>query len=112
MIRKCMKNFSLCKISVFDYDKHRLGVMNLQFSEIWSVSDERIRAFFLGQNDVRQKEENCFACGRCEICLTPLPPRQIGRFRFPQTRVEFCGPEEDAEEIHRRFVLQFIYAGG
>ena len=84
----------------------------MQISETWSISDERIRAFFLSQDDVRQKEDGIFSSGCCGIRLTPLPPRRVGRFDFPQTRVEFDGPDEETERIRRRFVLQFISAGG
>lgn len=84
----------------------------MQISEIWSISAERIRAFFLTQNDIRRVEDDMFFYGRCQVCILPLPPRQLGRFCFPQTRVEFDGPEPDAAEIHHRFVLQFISAGG
>ena len=84
----------------------------MQISEIWSISDERIRAFFREQHDVCQKGNDRFCCGCCEIRLTSLPLRRIGRLRFPQTKVDFSGPGPDTEEIHRRFVLQFISAGG
>ena len=80
--------------------------------EIWSVPVERIKDFFLAQNDVRQVDNVRFSCGQCEILLTSLPLRRVGRFCFPQTRVEFDGPKKDTEEIHRRFILQFISAGG
>ncbi len=84
----------------------------MQIQEVWSISSERIRAFFLAQNDVCRKGNDRFSCGQCGIDITPLPFRKVGGFRFPQTRVEFDGPEPDTEEIHRRFVLQFISAGG
>ena len=84
----------------------------MQISEVWSISDERIRAFFIAQNDVLQKKNDMFSCGQCEIRISPLPLRELGCFQFPQTRVEFDGPEADTAEIHRRFVLQFISAGG
>lgn len=84
----------------------------MQISEIWSISDERIKDFFLTQNDVRQNADDRFSYGQCEVRLSSMPQRQIGRFCFPQTQVEFEGPESDTEEIHRRFVLQFISAGG
>lgn len=84
----------------------------MHICEIWSISDERIRGFFSRQSDVRPNEDGGFTCGRCEIRLTPLPPRPVGRFRFPQTEVSFEGPDADTEAIHRRFVLQFISAGG
>ena len=84
----------------------------MQIREAWSISDERIRAFFLSQDDVRHEGGDRFSCGLCEIVLTTLPLRQVGRFRFPQTQVEFSGPDEETKAIHRRFVLQFISAGG
>ena len=84
----------------------------MQITETWSISHERITAFFSGQEDLRAEGEGCFSFGRCEIRLTPLPLRRVGRFCFPQTRVEFDGPEKESDAIHRRFVLQFISAGG
>ena len=84
----------------------------MQISEIWSISAERIRTFFLKQNEVRQDEEDRFSYGQCKIRISPLPPSTTGRFCFPQTKVEFDGPEPDTTEIHRQFILQFISAGG
>ncbi len=84
----------------------------MRIQEVWSVSAERIRDFYLSQNGVLQKEEGLFSLGSCELGVEPLPPRKVGSFSFPQTRVVFSGPEEETAAIHRRFVLQFISAGG
>ena len=84
----------------------------MQIAETWSISYERIDAFFSAQADLCAEGEGRFTYGCCMIRLTPLPPRRVGRFCFPQTHVAFDGPEEDADAIHRRFVLQFISAGG
>ena len=84
----------------------------MKFTEIWSISHERIAAFFSGQEDVRAEGEGRYCFGGCEICLTPLPEREMGHFLFPQTRVEFDGPDKETEVIRRRFILQFISAGG
>ncbi len=84
----------------------------MQIQEVWSITPERIRDFFLSQNDILQIEENSFSFGSCKLSLEPLPPRKVGAFSFPQTRVEFSGPEKETTVIHRRFVLQFISAGG
>ncbi|MCR5138388.1 MAG: hypothetical protein K6C12_15075 [Oscillospiraceae bacterium] len=84
----------------------------MQICEVWSISAERIRDYLLSQSDVLQKENDRFSCGLCELSLTALPLRKTGRFRFPQTKVEFSGPEDETLEIHRRFVIQFISAGG
>ena len=84
----------------------------MRITEIWSIADERIAAFFSGREDVRANGDGSFSYGRCAIRITPLPERAMGSFRFPQTKVEFNGPEAEAEAIHRRFALQFISAGG
>ena len=80
--------------------------------EIWAVPHERIESFFRSQNDVRPTGDGGFLFGQCEIRTTVMSERAIGRLRFPQTQVAFEGPEADTEAIHRRFVLQFISAGG
>ena len=84
----------------------------MQISETWSIADERICTFFLAQNDIRKLEKDTFSYHQCEIRLISLPLRKVSRYAFPQTLVEFDGPEPDVREIHRRFVLQFISAGG
>ncbi len=84
----------------------------MRITESWSISYERIAAFFSDQEDLRAAGDGAFFFGDCEIRLTPLPERRIGRFSFPQTRVDFSGPDADTETIRRRFVLQFISAGG
>ena len=111
-IRNETKNFPLCRSAFFGYDGARPEVIELHISETWSLPAARIRAFFLAQSDVLQRNADVFSCRQCEIRLTSLPPRTVGRFDFPQTRVEFSGPEEDTEAIRKRFVLQFISAGG
>ena len=84
----------------------------MPISEIWSIPEERIRAFFSGQDDVIEAGENGFSCGLCHILITPLPQRCVGGLSFPQTKVVFRGPEPDITDIHQRFILQFISAGG
>ena len=104
--------FFLCSLAAFAYDRVELEVIKMQINETWSITAERIRDFFLSQDDILQKEDNRFVCGQCEILLTSLPHRNVGRFLFPQTGVEFRGPKEETESTHWRFVLQFISAGG
>ena len=84
----------------------------MQIREIWAIPLERIERFFQSQDDVRPNSDSGFFFGQCEIRITTMAEREMGRLRFPQTRMEFEGPDEDAKEIHRRFVLQFISAGG
>ena len=84
----------------------------MQIREIWAIPRERIERFFLSQNDVLPNGDGGFSFGGCEIRLIVLPERELGRLRFPQTQMSFEGPKADTEDIHRRFVLQFISAGG
>ena len=84
----------------------------MEIREIWAISPERIEAFFLSQDGGSRRGEGLFAFGDCRVRVAVLPERQMGRFRFPQTQVDFEGPEEETEALHRRFILQFISAGG
>ncbi len=84
----------------------------MQIREIWAIPQERIERFFQSQNDVRQNGNGSYVFGQCKIRITSMPERELGRLRFPQTQMEFEGSEADTENIHRRFVLQFISAGG
>lgn len=69
------------------------------FDEIWAVPAERILAFF-----------SSAAVGECEVKVEVMEERMVGSFSFPQTRVMISG--EGAEALHRKFVLNFISAGG
>ncbi len=84
----------------------------MQINETWAISAERIKAFFSGQDDVIQIREDIFSCDGCRIIVTSLSPRLTGGLCFPQTKIEFIGPDPDITDIHQRFVLQFISAGG
>ena len=84
----------------------------MKIQEIWSIPVARIREFLQMQDGVRQAEENCFLFGQCRIMLTTLPDGRMGSIRIPKTQVEFEGQEEDTEAFHKRFVLQFLSAGG
>ena len=64
-----MKIFVFCKITFFGYDSIKSEVIDMQISEVWSISAERIRAFFLAQNDVLQNGDDRFSYGQCEVCL-------------------------------------------
>ena len=74
----------------------KTGKNQVRFDEVWAVEAERIEAFFRDTG------------GTAEVI--PMPERMIGNFIFPQTRVVITG--DDAEEIHRQFILRFASAGG
>ena len=68
----------------------------IMFDEVWAVDKDRIDAFFTEHGG--------------EVKVLSLPERKIGLLSVPQTRVIITG--EDAEEIHRQFILTFLSAGG
>lgn len=74
----------------------RDGSREIKFDEVWAVDKERIDAFFAEHG------------GDAEVIS--LPERSIGMMTVPQTRVMICG--QNAEEIHRLFILAFLSAGG
>lgn len=84
----------------------------MDICEIWSISIERIAAFLSSHDEVLTYSGDHFSFRGCDISLAVLPDHRVGSFLFPRTQVCFSGPASDTEEIHRRFVLQFISAGG
>ena len=84
----------------------------MEICEVWSLPYSRVESFFLSQKDVQNGGDGLFSFGDCDIRLTALPVRKIGQLHFPQTQLVFSGPEQDTETIRRRFMLQFISAGG
>ena len=52
--------FFLCSLAAFAYDRVELEVIKMQINETWSITAERIRDFFLSQDDILQKEDNRF----------------------------------------------------
>ena len=83
----------------------------MEYREEWAFSRERIERFFREQSDVEEISGG-FVFGGCRIRLTGLPQRTLGPVRIPYTYVEMVGDEDDTEQIHRRFFLRFISAGG
>ena len=72
------------------------AVTHMKYDEIWAIETERIESFFRSN--------------RGEAEIVHLPERKIGNMTLPQTRVIISGA--DAEEVHRKFVLHFVTAGG
>lgn len=70
-----------------------------EYDEVWAVDAKRIERFFLDLGDTAGN-----------VRVIALPERRVGMLAFPQTRVIIAG--EDAEEIHRKFALNFMSAGG
>ena len=81
------------------------------YCETWAIAYDRIYSFFRQMEDIQYIEKS-FCFSKCKIQLTALAPRNLGPVSVPQTRVEISGPEREAQEIHHRFVMQFLSAGG
>ena len=81
------------------------------YDENWAVETGRVAAFFLEQPDVEQTHDG-FRFGDCRITLESLPPMGNGFWAIARTRVRMEGPEEDTTQIHSRFFLRFLSAGG
>ena len=79
--------------------------------ENWAVDAERIRAFFRSQADVRE-QEGVFLFGSCRITLLPQTGSAMNKWALARTRILFDGDDQDVRDIHRRFFLRFLSAGG
>ena len=89
-----------------------MGGNKMKIQETWSVPPERIREFLLSHKGVQQDSQNCFLFGQCSVELVVLPESRIASVRIPRKHVVFEGEEKETETLHRRFVLQFLSAGG
>ena len=78
--------------------------------ENWAVKSDRICDFFHNQDDV-SGSEGMFFYKSCRITLTSLPP-QSGIFSVSRTELQIDGPDDEVHEIHHRFFLRFLSAGG
>ena len=80
--------------------------------EIWGVSIQRVRAFFRAQADVTAENDDLFWMGSCRVTLTALPPTGSGIWAAPRTRLQMEGEEHLVQQLHHRFFIQFLSAGG
>ena len=83
----------------------------MRYEENWAIAPERIRAFLRQQPDVTESEDS-FWFHRCRICLTPCDGQLFGKWQQQRTIVTMEGPDTDTAEIHQRFFLRFLSAGG
>ena len=84
----------------------------MEYREIWGISLERISGYFSAQEGVRPDGPQSFRFGGTRVELTRLPDSTVTGFAMPRTEVFICGDDESAEDIHRRFFLRFLSAGG
>jgi hypothetical protein len=87
------------------------GVKRMRKDENWAVDISRIREFFREQADVHE-ENGCFIFGECIITLISQTGNAFEKWKIPRTQIIFEGNQADLENIHRRFFLRFLSAGG
>lgn len=80
----------------------------MEYNEIWGIPANYVHDFL--RRETTQLAENQYKYKECLISLTVLPPK--GLLRIPQTQVVFKGSCEHTEEIHKKFFLNFLSAGG
>ncbi len=85
------------------------GSMKKEVRENWAVSIDRVREFFLAQEDVLPLDRG-YAYKGCVIQV--LAQKSSGPLAMERTQLYFSGEAEDLEEIRRRFFLRFLSAGG
>lgn len=82
----------------------------MEYDEVWGIAAERIGEFFSAQSDVMRDGDE-FVCGNARAAVERLPDNILLPWKLPRSRVYICGGS-DAEELHRRFFLRFLSAGG
>ena len=80
--------------------------------EIWSVPIERARGFFREQPGAVEHTPDVYQCGSCQIRLTRLEPAGVGIWSSKRIRLYLAGEDAEAAALYRRFLIQFLTAGG
>ena len=83
----------------------------MNYDEIWGIAFYRVSEYFSAQGDVEKMSACTFRYGDAAVELEALPDKHIGSMIIAQTRVKITGCA-DADEIHRRFYMRFLSAGG
>ena len=83
----------------------------MKYDEIWGIAYPRVSEFFSAQSDVEIISDGAFRYGDAAVELEALPDKHMGSMIIARTRVRIEGGA-DADEIHRRFYMRFLSAGG
>lgn len=83
----------------------------MNYCEVWGIAAHRIDEFFSKQSELEELSELHYRYKSADIIIEKLPDRQFSIVSLPRTQVSITGAE-DADEIHRRFYMQFLSAGG
>ena len=87
-------------------------VMAVKKEELWGIAIERVRDFFRAQPDVAEVSADAYTFRAVRITLEALSAAGTGIFSVRRTRLVLEGPEEELQDIHHRFFMQFLSAGG
>ncbi len=83
------------------------------YNEIWAVPVYRIEEFFQKENNMTSKNSvhgTAYFFKNCQITLEELPANEM--LKIPRTKVVMQGDDKDTKEIHEKFFLNFLSAGG
>ena len=83
----------------------------MRYEENWAITPERIRDFFRQQPDITESDDT-FHFHQCCIRLIPCDGQLMEKWQQTRTIVIMEGPEPETTEIHQRFLLRFLSAGG
>ena len=79
--------------------------------ENWAIDPRRVRAFFAAQPDAAGIPDGFFISG-CTVTLTEAEGTVLGQWAMRRTIIRIEGEEAAVKEVHRRFFLRFLSAGG
>lgn len=85
----------------------------MAYNEIRAVPVYRIEEFFQKENNMISKNSvhgTAYFFKNCQITLEELPAKEI--LKIPRTKVVMQGDDNDTKEIHEKFFLNFLSAGG
>ena len=79
--------------------------------ENWAVDPDRVREFFSAQSDAAEIPGGFAFCG-CSVTLREAEGSLLGKWTMQRTIIRIEGEETAVKEVHRRFFLRFLSAGG
>ena len=83
----------------------------MNYDEIWGIAFPRVSEYFSAQDDVEKTDDGRFRCGAAFVEPEALPDKHMGSMIIAQTRVRITGGA-DADDLHRRFYMRCLSAGG
>ena len=79
--------------------------------ENWAIEPARVKAFFAEQPDAVEVPDG-FCVNGCHVTLEEAEGSLLDKWAVRRTCVRFEGEEAAVKEVHRRFFLRFLSAGG